>query len=278
MMRDQDMETREDSLFGSNSLYRGMPEEMPPDFNEDFSSSPPSPIDGDIASLPLSEEIQKQKKSKKKTNKILAVLGVVGVLLLLVLIPVLSGVDGALVSTAKKYFPKKYFPTVAQKLGVIKSKLNKLGLFKENAEKQKAATKIAEKNQLKEPEIPVVAVAKEPENYFIAGIDYHNAGKDSEAIKAFRIGMEKNPELKEIGFNNTGVIFSEKGEYKKGISYFKQALKINPRYADAHYNLASAYERMKNGHRALFHYQRFIELAEKDYSQLTMRVKKHVEE
>jgi tetratricopeptide (TPR) repeat protein len=266
-MENQDIETKEEELLLSaeeeeenlsdsdQSLEaENIPEEteeMSPDSPEEHSAPPPSPIDGDIKSLPLSEEIQKQKDSQVQ-NKKRIIVSVVGVILVLGLIKVFMIVSGTSTPAGNGFF------SIAKELGLIKDK-----------------AEIAGRNQFNKSGSSISA-AGEPRNHFLDGIDYHKEGKINEAIKAFQVGMEKNPELKEIGYNNQGVIFAQNGKYKKGIRYFKQALKINPRYADAHYNLAAAYEKSRNEQRALFHYQRFIELAEEDYSGLTMRVKQHV--
>ena len=44
------------------------------------------------------------------------------------------------------------------------------------------------------------------------------------------------------------------------VAAYERALKLVPRYADAHYNLALAYERLKEPRRALRHWRAYVEL------------------
>ena len=41
---------------------------------------------------------------------------------------------------------------------------------------------------------------------------------------------------------------------------YKEALKLNPKYAQAHYNLSMAYDYMKEGAKAIYHMQKALDL------------------
>ncbi len=237
------------------------------DLSEEEPSAPSIPIDGDMKSLPLGEEIQKQKESMMRTKK-LTLVGVVGVIVLLILIKVFTGKDQtpgktqtSSFTTTPEFTDSKQYQGEPQKQKIQSPSLK--------------TADAAKKYKTKKPK-PSSRDAAQKKDYFLYGISRYEEGNNIEAIKAFKMGMKNNPDLKEIGYNNQGVIFMEKKNPNKGIQYFKQALKVNPRYADAHYNLATVYERGGNDQRALFHYQRFLELAKNDYPELTGRVKQHL--
>lgn len=78
--------------------------------------------------------------------------------------------------------------------------------------------------------------------------------KDSiNAMKQYsRLSAEDNLEIRSIANNQMGVLTNEKKEYKKALSFFKNALRANPNYTDARYNyeltkrLADFQEQMEN--------------------------------
>ena len=55
------------------------------------------------------------------------------------------------------------------------------------------------------------------------------------------------------------------------------AVKLNPYYVEARYNLAVVLEKMGRSSQALTHYLKFIELASREHKQLVERVKEHIE-
>jgi DNA-binding winged helix-turn-helix (wHTH) protein/Flp pilus assembly protein TadD len=59
-------------------------------------------------------------------------------------------------------------------------------------------------------------------------------------------------------YNNRGVQLQQRGEIKAAIEDYQRALLLNPRYAEAHYNLADAYEEIPDYDKALDEYQRAI--------------------
>jgi len=67
------------------------------------------------------------------------------------------------------------------------------------------------------------------------------------------------------GFNNRGVQLQQRGEIKGAIADYERALRLSGNYAEAHYNLADAYEDIPNYDRALEEYQRSIDADPKFY-------------
>jgi tetratricopeptide (TPR) repeat protein len=60
-------------------------------------------------------------------------------------------------------------------------------------------------------------------------------------------------------FNNRGFQLQQRGQIKAAIEEYQRAIRLNPGYAEAHYNLADAYEEIPNYDKALEEYQRAID-------------------
>jgi serine/threonine protein kinase len=58
--------------------------------------------------------------------------------------------------------------------------------------------------------------------------------------------------------NNKGVLFQQHGQLRAAIQDYTRAIRLDPGYAQAHYNLADAYEEIPDYERALTEYQRAI--------------------
>ncbi|MBI3804541.1 MAG: tetratricopeptide repeat protein [Nitrospirae bacterium] len=62
-------------------------------------------------------------------------------------------------------------------------------------------------------------------------------------------------------YNNLGEVYRRMKETKKAEQAYAKALEINPKYADAHYNIGTFYDSiLRNPQKAAFHYRRYIEL------------------
>lgn len=81
--------------------------------------------------------------------------------------------------------------------------------------------------------------------------DYNHAqqlfdeGRNNEAEQIFVRLLENNPRGYADICNRLGLIATQKGLFERASNYFKQALKINPRYTDASLNLAVTYNEMR---------------------------------
>jgi len=67
----------------------------------------------------------------------------------------------------------------------------------------------------------------------------------------------------EIAHNNIGWAYYRKGDYKRAVEHFKQALKANPTYALAYNNLGLAYNRLNRPREAERAFKKAIENAPK---------------
>jgi tetratricopeptide (TPR) repeat protein len=50
------------------------------------------------------------------------------------------------------------------------------------------------------------------------------------------------------------------GRHEEEVRAYKEALRLNPKYAKAHYNLSMAYNYMKEGDKAIYHMQKALDL------------------
>jgi tetratricopeptide (TPR) repeat protein len=55
-------------------------------------------------------------------------------------------------------------------------------------------------------------------------------------------------------------VLDETGRVEEAVQSYKTALQLAPTYADAHYNLALAYEKLREPRKALKHWQAYIKL------------------
>lgn len=86
---------------------------------------------------------------------------------------------------------------------------------------------------------------------------------DQEAERLYQLAIQ-NGDAKEDALCNLGILKSEKDEKGKAIDYLTQALQVNPRHFEAHYNLANVYSDLGNLKLAQSHYEVAIEI-EPDY-------------
>ena len=49
-------------------------------------------------------------------------------------------------------------------------------------------------------------------------------------------------------------------QHEEEVRAYKEALRLNPKYAQAHYNLSMAYDYMKDGAKAIYHMQKALDL------------------
>jgi serine/threonine protein kinase len=66
-------------------------------------------------------------------------------------------------------------------------------------------------------------------------------------------------------FNNKGVVLQRSGQLRAAIKYYQRAIMLDATYAEAHYNLADAFEEIPDYDKALAEYQRAIDADFKFY-------------
>ena len=86
------------------------------------------------------------------------------------------------------------------------------------------------------------AWAEEKKGHLEAGVEAYNTGDYDAAIENFQKAFVENPEDPAQIYNLLGLAyFKQDKSIKSAIGSFEEALKINPKYAEAYFNLATAY-------------------------------------
>ena len=75
-----------------------------------------------------------------------------------------------------------------------------------------------------------------------------------ESIESYKQATRINPDDADAHFN-LGYVYSESGMYKEAIESYKQAIRINPDYADAHCCLGLIYVSLNDKDSALEQYK-----------------------
>jgi tetratricopeptide (TPR) repeat protein len=57
-----------------------------------------------------------------------------------------------------------------------------------------------------------------------------------------------------------GLAYLALGRHEEEVRAYKEALRLNPKYAKAYYNLSMAYDYMKEGAKAIYHMQKALDL------------------
>lgn len=88
------------------------------------------------------------------------------------------------------------------------------------------------------------------------------ATKELKATKEKLAAVEqKLKEERALYQYNLGVVYAQAKRYDEAIDAYRKAIEIDPKNAEAHYNLGLLYERVKSlSDRATWHYRRYLEL------------------
>jgi tetratricopeptide (TPR) repeat protein len=71
--------------------------------------------------------------------------------------------------------------------------------------------------------------------------------------------VEEDP-LDFLSYYELGRAYLALGRHEEEVQAYKEALKLNPKYAQAHYNLSMAYDHLKEGGKAIHHMQKALDL------------------
>lgn len=71
--------------------------------------------------------------------------------------------------------------------------------------------------------------------------------------------VEEDP-LDFLSYYELGRAYLALGRHEEEVRAYKEALRLNPKYAQAHYNLSMAYDHMKEGGKAIHHMQKALYL------------------
>jgi tetratricopeptide (TPR) repeat protein len=83
--------------------------------------------------------------------------------------------------------------------------------------------------------------------------------KETDSNALLNQGIEINPRYAEF-YNNRGLVYEEKGQYDKAISYYNKAIELNPRYAKAYNNRGNAYYKKGQYEKTISDYSKAIEI------------------
>ena len=84
-------------------------------------------------------------------------------------------------------------------------------------------------------------------------------GDDAQAEDLYEQALKVDPAQPEAQYN-LGYVMLERGRTELAIRYFRGALASDPRFADAHFNLAMAYEQLGDTTEAKIFWKRYLEI------------------
>jgi Tfp pilus assembly protein PilF len=85
------------------------------------------------------------------------------------------------------------------------------------------------------------------------------AGRRDEAIAQFQQALKINPRNAEAN-NNLGYVFYKMGRYQEAMVQFQQALQLDPRFAEAHFNLGTVLLQQGQWDEATAHFQQALQI------------------
>ncbi len=106
------------------------------------------------------------------------------------------------------------------------------------------------------------ALEADPRNPFVwllAGYCYGELGHYQEAMEEFKQAIRIKPDYAEAHYN-LGVTYGELGRHQEAIEAFKQAIRIKPDDAEAHYNLGVTYGELGHYQEAMEAYKQAIRI------------------
>jgi tetratricopeptide (TPR) repeat protein len=71
--------------------------------------------------------------------------------------------------------------------------------------------------------------------------------------------VEEDP-LDFLSYYELGCAYLALGRHEEEVQAYREALRLNPKYAQAHYNLSMAYDHLKEGGNAIYHMQKALDL------------------
>jgi tetratricopeptide (TPR) repeat protein len=133
--------------------------------------------------------------------------------------------------------------------------------FAQIYEREKDFTK-AEQEYIKIIEID----PKKTENHFYLGTFYQNQGKNDKAREIYLKILEMSPQEMSVYYQLGRIALFSGKDLEKGIDYFKEYLKVEPKpnsptWADAHWRMGMIYEKLGDRNQAISEYQKALELA-----------------
>ncbi|MDD4913654.1 MAG: tetratricopeptide repeat protein [Methylococcales bacterium] len=85
-----------------------------------------------------------------------------------------------------------------------------------------------------------LALKADARGYFNLGATLYGQGKHPQAIEAFREALRLDPQFADA-WNNLGETFRDQGNMEEAVRCYREALRIEPGHPRAHYNLGESY-------------------------------------
>jgi tetratricopeptide (TPR) repeat protein len=101
--------------------------------------------------------------------------------------------------------------------------------------------------------------SKHAESYINLGTIAYKRGDMRLAERMYRQATEAD-DSSALAFYDLGNALDELRRFEEAVGAYKEALRLSPKYADAHYNLAYIYERTSEQRRALIHWRAYLKL------------------
>ena len=101
--------------------------------------------------------------------------------------------------------------------------------------------------------------AETKEDYFNSGIAYYELGEYQQAIKDFNQAIRLDPKFAEA-YNNRGSAYYGKGQYDEAIADYTKAIELNPKYDKAYNNRGTGYINLGKKDRACDDWRKACEL------------------
>jgi superkiller protein 3 len=89
------------------------------------------------------------------------------------------------------------------------------------------------------------------------GLELFNMGRQDEAIAHYKQAVAINPDFAEA-YNNLGVAMVKQGRQNEAIALYQQAIAIEPKFAEAHSNVGVALAKQGRQDEAIAHYKQAI--------------------
>ena len=106
-------------------------------------------------------------------------------------------------------------------------------------------------------------VASGGSSLFNLGLAYGNAGQYEEAIASYKEALRIKPDDADAHYN-LGYVYRELGQYEEAIASFKKSIRIKPDDANAHYSLGLAYDESGQYEEAIASYKEVLRIKPDD--------------
>lgn len=98
------------------------------------------------------------------------------------------------------------------------------------------------------------------ELYLLKGSSHLLLGETNEAINSFNLSLKYSIEDRDETLSNIGYSYEQIGDYKKAITYFEEAISLEPDNDETLYELAFCYEKIGENEKSIALYDKYLDL------------------